>query len=171
MKTKLFFVDAESDGLYGSLISIAVIVTDYAGNELERCYWGIARDKLQIQNEWVKENVEPILGDYIECQNEQELLNRFWNVWERYYEQAYVVADVCYPVESRMFEKCIQLDIENRAMKGPFPLIDLSSLLLAKNMNPLADRTELVAMGNRKHHNALTDVEMSIEIWRKYINE
>lgn len=28
MKKKLFFVDAETDGLYGTFLSIAVIVTD-----------------------------------------------------------------------------------------------------------------------------------------------
>lgn len=38
MKKELFFVDAEMDGLYGTFLSIAVIVTDYEGNELERHY-------------------------------------------------------------------------------------------------------------------------------------
>jgi hypothetical protein len=30
-----FFVDAETDGLYGSFLSVAVLITDNTGKELE----------------------------------------------------------------------------------------------------------------------------------------
>lgn len=45
--------------------------------------------------------------------------------------------------------------------------MDLSSMLLAKGIDPLVDRVELSDENGKKMHNALTDVEISVEIWRK----
>ena len=104
MRNKFLFVDAETDGLYGSFLSIAVILTDYEGNEIERYYWGINPKTLQIQSEWVMQNVVPIMGDYEICRNEDELLDKFWNVWDKNRENTFAVADVCYPVESTLFQ-------------------------------------------------------------------
>lgn len=167
MRNKFLFVDAETDGLYGSFLSIAVILTDYEGNEIERYYWGINPKTLQIQSEWVMQNVVPIMGDYEICRNEDELLDKFWNVWDKNRENTFAVADVCYPVESTLFQRCVLHDLEERQMKGPFPLLDLSSMLLAKGIDPLVDRVELSDENGKKMHNALTDVEISVEIWRK----
>jgi hypothetical protein len=167
MKKKLFFVDAETDGLYGTFLSIAVIVTDYEGNELERHYWGMNLENIEVQSGWTRQNVIPIMGTYEVCQDEDELLDKFWHVWKNHQEEAYAIADVCYPVESTLFQKCVLKDKEKRAMEGPFPLLDLSSILLAKGMDPLIERMKLVEMKGKKMHNALTDVEISISIWRK----
>lgn len=167
IKKKLFFVDAETDGLYGAFLSIAVIVTDYEGNELERYYWGIDPERLEVKSEWVKKNVLPIMGTYKICQDEDELLENFWQVWEKYKRDAYAIADVGFPVETALFRQCVLRDIEKRQMDGPFPLIDLSNILLAKGINPLIDRMELAEKKEKPMHNALTDVEISIGIWRK----
>ena len=56
---KKFFVDAESDGLYGAFLSIAAMVTDDAGAELDRFYASVNISCEQIHSEWVKENVYP----------------------------------------------------------------------------------------------------------------
>ncbi len=167
MRNKFLFVDAETDGLYGTFLSIAVILTGYEGNEIERYYWGINPKTLQIQSEWVMQNVVPIMGDYEICRNEDELLEKFWNVWDKNRENTFAVADVCYPVESTLFQRCVLHDLEERQMKGPFPLLDLSSMLLAKGIDPLVDRLELSDENGKKMHNALTGVEIYVEIWRK----
>lgn len=167
MRKKLFFVDAETDGLYGKFLTIAVIITDYKGNELERYYWGIEPKNLEVQSEWTRKNVLPIMGKYEECQNEDDLLERFWHIWEKNYKVAYAIADVCYPVESTLFRKCVLKDEKKRLIKGPFPLVDLSSILLAKGIDPLTERMQLIEIQGKMMHNALIDVEISIEIWRK----
>lgn len=167
MKKELFFVDAETDGLYGTFLSIAVIVIDYEGNELDRHYWGINQKNLVVHSEWVRRNVIPIMGEYEVCQDEDELLDKFWQVWKNHQKDAYAIADVCYPVESTLFQKCVLKDKEKRVMDGPFPLLDLSSILLAKGIDPLIDRMKLAKTKGKQMHNALADVEISISIWRK----
>lgn len=167
MKKNLFFVDAETDGVYGTFLSIAVIVIDYEGNELDRHYWGINQKNLVVHSEWVRRNVIPIMGEYEVCQDEDEILDKFWKVWEKHRQDAYAIADVCYPVESALFQKCVLKDEKKRGMEAPFPLLDLSSILLAKGIDPLIDRMKLVETKGKQMHNALTDVEISISIWRK----
>lgn len=165
----LFFIDAETDGLYGSIISVAMLVADSNGNEIERLYIGIKKENLNLSNEWVKENVLPILGDYDEYENEEQILECVWSFWLKHRDNCYCIGDVTYPVECRIFEKCVSKDIENRKELAPFPLMDLSSMLYAKGIEPLTDRNELSCFTNLIH-NAMADVENSLEIWRKYIN-
>lgn len=167
----LLFVDAETDGIYGSFISIAVIVVNSGYQELERHYWGICKDNLKVKTPWVRDNVIPVMGQYEPCQNEEELLLEFWSVWEKYCENAYGIADVCFPVEARLFEKCVQCDLEKRQQKGPYPLIDLSSVLLTKGIDPLIDRKSLVREDKMEQHNALNDVEMTIAIWKEIMEQ
>lgn len=169
MKDRLFFVDAETDGLYGTVISFAVIVTDNSGNEMERFYYGIEKSKLQVQDEWVKENVIPKLGDYQECSSQKELYEKFWQVWEPYCERAYAIADVAYPVECQLFRNAVLLKENERKWKAPFPLLDLSVMLYAKGIDPLIERMEFAEYNKDENnqHNALFDVEMSIRIYQK----
>ena len=73
-------------------------------------------------------------------------------------------------VECTVFYRCILENEKERGPEGPFPLLDLSSILIAKGIDPLAERTQLIDMQEKKMHNALTDVEVSIQIWKKYMN-
>lgn len=36
MQTKFLFIDAETDGLYGSFLTVGLVVTDDAGNMIEK---------------------------------------------------------------------------------------------------------------------------------------
>ena len=38
MKTKFLFIDAETDGLYGSFLTVGVVVTDALGNIIQKAY-------------------------------------------------------------------------------------------------------------------------------------
>lgn len=99
-KDKILFVDAESDGLYGTFISVAMKVIDVGtGENIDYMYGGITKDKLYIKEPWVKENVIPFLGEYISYDSEHQLLEAVWDFWIKYEESAVVVADVAFPVE------------------------------------------------------------------------
>ena len=170
MKDKYLFVDAETDGLYGSILTVGIVAADSQGKEIERAYYGIAKEHMAVTDEWVKEHVVPILGEYESCIDETELLEKVWKFWLRYQEEAYVIADVTYPVECRLFEKCVNLDPENRKMMAPFPLMDLSSMIYAKGIEPLSDRSELAReINEQERHNALEDALASLMIWKKHI--
>ena len=103
MQTKFLFIDAETDGLYGSFLTVGRVVTDDAGNMIEKAYYGIKKENMMISDVWTRENVFPVLGDYEACEDEAELLEKVWAFWMKYREEAYAAADVMYPVESRLF--------------------------------------------------------------------
>lgn len=172
MQTKILFIDAETDGLYGSFLTVGLVVTDDAGNIIEKAYYGIKKENMMISDVWTRENVFSVLGDYEACEDEAELLEKVWAFWMKYREEAYAAADVMYPVESRLFMKCVMNNESERKYLGPFPMLDLSSLLMAAGYDPLIDRAELLdedekQMMANKTHNALNDAEMTAAIWFK----
>lgn len=168
MKDKFVFVDAETDGLYGSFLTVGMIVVNQAGEELDRKYVGISRENMHVSNEWVMENVIPVMGVYEPCQNQEELLESVWTFWQKWSDEAYAVADVAFPVEHRLFEACVRQSPEERSFRAPYPLLDLSSFLWAQGIDPLAERNALLSEPQlRKTHNAIDDVEIAIAIWRK----
>ena len=167
----VFFVDAETNGLYGSFLSIASIVLDDDGNEKDCFYGTIKEPEKQISSEWVKNNVLPFLdipvrslNDYYE--NEHDMIESFYSFYQKF-PDSIVIADVPYPVESRLFIKAVNNNITDREFKAPFPLMDLSSILYAKGYHPLIERRSLVDCDDLTLHNALDDVRMTIRIWKK----
>lgn len=167
------FVDSETDGLYGRFLSIAAIVTDESGNEQDLFYGTIRNPGSLISSEWVKENVQPYLHDPVRSddelyETEDELIEAFYLFFRRFHG-CDVIADVPHPVESRLFLKIVERDPYNRMSVAPFPLMDLSSMLYAKGINPHIDRNSLVDCKDLRKHNALDDVRMGIRVWRKYI--
>lgn len=170
MGKNLFFIDAETDGLYGAFISAAVVVTTEDCREIERHYYGISKKKLQARERWVQENVLPVMGEYTPCENEKELLEQVWTVWERYQEDAYAIGDVVYPVEARLFMECVRNDEAHRRFQAPYPLLDLSNIMYAKGINPMTERKKLADNESTgRQHNALDDVLMTIEIYKKIL--
>ena len=169
----LVFVDAETDGLYGPFISVAMkVIKIQSGEEIARFYYGLERDRLDIREEWVKENVMPYLGTYTECQSQEELLQKVWEFWEQYRGNSLAIADVVFPVEARLFSACVQLDEKNRRYHAPFPFLDLSTMLFQIGMDPHVERDTLVeGTPDGKKHNAMYDVDVSIMIWKKYMRK
>lgn len=169
MRDKYVFLDAETDGLYGKFLTVALVVVSEDGQEIEKAYYGICKENMIIKDSWVKENVLPILGTYENCLDEDELLEKTWDFWMKYSESAYAIADVPYPVEARLLESCVRKNVEERKFKAPFPLLDLSSMLYAKGHDPLVERNKIIDETDliNLRHNALYDVELSIRIWKK----
>lgn len=166
-KDKLFLVDAECDGLYGDFITVAGLIMDANGNETDRFYYGIQKENLHVKNEWVKENVLPKLGNYTPFPNEREMLEAFWKKWITYHEDAYAAGDVIYPVECRLFQKCVEINEAERSILAPYPLLDLASILYAKQIDPICERIKLSdCTQNEMQHNALFDIEMTVKIWK-----
>lgn len=169
------FVDAETDGLYGDFLSVAAIVVDEEANEID-CFYKVVRCSAEdLQDEWTKANVLPIMrideldsNDLVD--NEATLMADFLDFYRKYNDAA-IIADVTYPVECRLFEKITRMDMNDRKFIAPFPLMDLSSMLYARGIEPLKDREKLVGESTTEliRHNALDDVRMSIIIWKKYI--
>ena len=158
-----FFVDAETDGLYGDFLSVAVLVTDDCGEETDRFYAAV--EAPEVRSAWVRENVLPSLTNAEELvPNEQALLERFWRFWLKHREQAVCIADVACPVEARLFAKCVEAELPQREFLGPFPIYDLATLLAARGIDFDTDRRRLSGLDLRQH-DAMDDVRMMAAIW------
>ena len=162
-----FFVDAETDGLYGQYLSIAVLVTDECGNWIDHFYAALNNSLDEIKSEWVKENVFSHLRNAeIQYQNEYDLLEAFWGFWEKYRNNSYAVSDIMHPVESRLFTECVLHNLSSREYSAPFPLLDLSSILISKGIEWDLSRQELSGM-DIASHDAMNDVKMTADIFWK----
>lgn len=164
-----FFVDAETDGLYGAFLSVAAMVTDEKGEELDRFYGAVRVKQEDITVPWVRENVFPSLARAeIFYETEHALLEGFWQFWLRYREQASCVAHVPYPVESRLFQACVLENLPEREFLAPFPLYDLATLLKSRGMDFNPELSVLSGM-ELKPHDAMNDVRMMAALWRKLL--
>ena len=170
-KSLLFFVDAETDGLYGSFLSVAVLVTDQDGHELEHFYAERVIRPDESLSPWVREHVLPFLGSAeLTVQTEEALLEAFWAFWLRYRETAECVAYVQYPVEARLFTTCVLRAPREREFQGPFPLYDLSTLLAMNDLDVDCNLQALTGLELPSHH-ALNDVRVAAAAWKKLWDE
>lgn len=169
----LLFFDGEADGLYGEILAIGAVVIDEDGKEID-CFAGRAdKPPNNLKDEWSRVNIYPLLytppgiSGMSTYPGEDELLQDFWVFWLKHRETAYAVADVAYPVEAGILEKCVRKDVESRAFMAPFPLLDLSTLIFSKGINPLADNSHDMQKKGFTKHNPLDDARYAAMIWRK----
>ncbi|MEQ1934774.1 MAG: hypothetical protein ABL962_13015, partial [Fimbriimonadaceae bacterium] len=102
--TKLFSVDAEVDGLYGSAFAIAVTVRQ-DGHEVA-AFSGRIGDE-HVTDAWVRTNVLPALGDMqVTHSSSSSLEECFWAFWLSQKDGACVIAHAGSPVESGLFRRC-----------------------------------------------------------------
>ncbi len=167
MKKHFFFVDAETDGLYGKFLSVAAFVTDAQGKSQDSFYGAIMVNTANIKTDWVKENVCPYLKNAnLFFDDEAALLEAFWKFWLKHRENSECVAYVPFPVESRLFSTCVMLNVEERQFLAPFPLYDLATLLESKKINFNSDMQQLSSM-SLQQHDAMDDARMMAEVWHQ----
>jgi len=131
--TTFISIDAETNGLGGRAFAVALTLNDADGelsNALLRCPIDGHID------EWVAENVLPAIADLPENLDEySDLVDLVHMTIEQWGGKALpLVAHVAWPVEARLL-----LDVYSgeRIWDGPYPLVDVASVLLAKGFDPL----------------------------------
>lgn len=146
----LFSFDVETDGLYGPAFAAAAVVMDENGKILdqfcEKCMTP------PILDDWVKANSLPHLEDIPECESRRALRDHFWNFYMKYKAQCTIVADTPYPVESGFLRACVEDCPEARIWQGPYPLLDVASILYAHGLDPDADRLAFSGQEGKRHH-------------------
>lgn len=135
---KFMVFDVESVGLHGEGFAVAWVVVDAEGVRLdEGC---LSCDPAECSGTdasrlWIAENVPPLERT---SPTKQHLRNTFWHAWRFWADQgAVLVADCAWPVEANFMSACVRLNPEEREWKGPYPLHDLASVLLARSADPL----------------------------------
>ncbi len=163
-QTKLLCFDLETNGLHGEAFAIGAVVIDAAGSVLDE-FTGRSKIVGQV-DEWVQANVLPAIKDMpINYGTYEDLRESFW-VWYLKAEQEsdYVLVSNGYPVEYRFLLKCQEENLEERYWQHPFPLLDLSSLLIMVGEEPSSKSellAEIVKEGGYLRHNPLDDSKIT----------
>lgn len=160
--TKILSIDVESNGLHGEAFAVGAVLIDCSGELLDEYS---ARCPIKGEtDEWVVKHVLPSLADFPETHKTAKAMRQdFWKWYTKAKEQTdYVLADNGYPVEDRFLIACQEDDLENRYWGHPFPLMDLSSMLLSIGVKTSVERNmfvgeELIAKADILKHNPRWD--------------
>ena len=164
---ELFFVfDVESIGLHGPAFAWGFVVVNGNGDELGQGYGAMPYAVMNVADDnpdliWVKENVLPALYG-VSTETFVGLVNKFWDNWLQWKERgALMVSDCAWPVETN-FLQAVMGSVESARADGPYPLLDVSSVLLAKGKDPVGTFDRKV--GEMPAHNPLCDARQSARV-------
>lgn len=155
--------DVESIGLHGEGFAVAYVVVNHSGQVLEEaclsCDPWKSKGKIDNRN-WVMEHI-PYLN--ITNENPIHLRSIFWKAWHKWKGlNAFLVSDCGWPVEARFLCDAVDDSLQEREWDGPYPLLDLGSILFAKGMNPLESNTRLPE--ELPEHHPLMDARQSARL-------
>ena len=171
MNNNLFFVfDVESIGLHGEGFAFGYVVVDESGHELESGLFSTHSNGAAgtaDSHKWVKENIPPL---EINCISTQMLRTIFWDIWQSWKaDGAQLVTDCGWPVEANFLSGCVADYPDEREWEGPYPLLDVSSVLLAAGKNPVGSYPRLE--NELPAHNPLNDARQSARILIECLND
>lgn len=129
--TKILSFDLETNNLHGKPFAIGAVVIDGHGKVHDSF---TARCPIEGEvDPWVKANVLPAIKDMAESHGKYiNMREAFWR-WYLSVEPTtdYVLVSNGYPVEYRFLIDCQEANLEERYWQHPFPILDLTSILVA----------------------------------------
>lgn len=134
-------IDAECNTLAGQAFCVAL--TNNAGGEVDHAIYRCPI--VGPVSDWVAGNVLPAINDVpVNCRDYQDLLTQVRETITRWGGRQTMITHVAWPVEARLL-----LDVYpgEQVWHGPYPLVDVSSLLLARGHDPLSVDDYLRAKG------------------------
>ncbi|HSX36868.1 MAG TPA: hypothetical protein VLG13_01990 [Patescibacteria group bacterium] len=163
-KTKILCFDLETNGLHGEAFAAGAVVMDTQGSLLDE-FSGRAKIVGQV-DPWVEHNVLPVLKDMpITHKSYKDLREDFWKWYLQAEPQAdYVLVSNGYPVEYRFLLKCQEENLDERYWQHPFPILDLTSILLATGHNPSSKGkliNGIISAGKFSRHHPLDDAKIA----------
>jgi hypothetical protein len=165
--SKIFSVDAETDGLYGQVWAIGAVVLKINEDRSEGCaVFGGMIDPLEVGDPWVRENIVPVVH-HPRYEDHGELLEAFWSFWLQHRGDSICVSDFGAPVEAGLFRACIERDLENRMWLGPYPMHELGTALLLAGLDPDANRRELAGKPDLVQHDPVDDAIAAAYCWKR----
>lgn len=133
--TKILSFDLETNNLHGKPFAIGAVVIDRQGKVHDSF---TARCPIEGEvDPWVKTNVLPVITDMAQTHGSYEdMREAFWRWYLPAEEMSdYVLVSNGYPVEYRFLLDCQEADLEARYWQHPFPILDLTSILVAKGQD------------------------------------
>ena len=138
---RLLSIDVEKNGLHGVAFAVGAVVLNGLGQEI-----GSFRARSPLvghPRDFVQREVLPALVNFPETHSSPKILRAaFWEWFSTARSGASIFADCGWPSEARFFIALAEDDFEARYLKGPFPLHEVSTLLLAAGIDPLIERAK-----------------------------
>lgn len=133
MKDMLVF-DVESIGLHGEGYAVGGVLI-INGKEVDSFLF--ASDPATARGsganrQWVADNVPPIKATHDMPSDVRTALWAYWTAKKEEYPDLSLAADVSWPVESGFLSACVADNPEKREWEGPYPLMDISSVMMAR---------------------------------------
>lgn len=158
-----FVIDVESIGLHGEGYAVAGGV--YLENGSTQWEFKLACPPETClgpdsDREWVRDNIPPI---EVTHKTSRLMRDEFWKLWMKAKEAGSVMAAEClWPVEAGFVMDCVADDEESRRFEGPYPFYEISSVMAAAGMDPMAtyDRTP----SELPKHDPLADARQSARL-------
>jgi len=160
----IFVFDVESIGLHGEAYAVGGGVYKMGDPSFEftfSCSPDAAAGE-DSDRKWVAENCPPIAET---CNTPAEVAERFWMHWQAArvaHPTMLTMAECLWPVESNFLTSCIKADVQGRGFNGPYPFHDVTTLILAASLDPMATYprhdTEL------PNHHPLADARLSARL-------
>lgn len=175
-------IDAETDGLYGRVLAVAAIVTEKdSGEELAK--FELRVDDLSTDNEWVEKNVIPNIIMMESTTNEESLLNTFWEFYNQWMNNEtkkdnLLLAHMPDPVETGLFRKMVEMDLDNRQWLGPYDRwVTLEQVLRCDGRQPDSPDTYMQVKNLKlpeiysglSTHNPLYDAVVALQVYTDLI--
>lgn len=149
----LFILDVEAVGLHGEGYSPGWMVIDtMTAKEVDSGCLAVDPSICigdQEDRNWIADNVPAIPVTHMDRDG---MLTDFWVAWLQWRARgAWMAADCASPVETRFIAEALALHLPGSRWDGPYPLIDVASVLLTHGIDPLAT---LPRLDNElpKHH-------------------
>lgn len=164
---KVFSIDAETDGLWGSPFAVAAIVYQ-DGQEVARFMACLPTS--EVKNQWVIDNVLPTLAGVNPTHGYYEdMLADFAKFYMAHKQDADVVCHMGYIVEAFLFREMHRLGFIGE-WAAPYPLYDVSGNLQqagysATSVDLYAKRHNLAISDYGTTHNPLYDCEVAAKVY------
>lgn len=135
-------VDVETWGLHGPVIAVGAVVFK-EGVEVDQFYRRCKDPNLGWEADpedrsFVEKYVLPAIGEP-SARTPSQIGEEFWIWWGRHRDAgATMVCDCPWPVEARFLSGMVARDTWGRKYGGPYPLIDVASVIVANGGDPLA---------------------------------
>lgn len=168
--------DVESVGLHGEAYAFGYVVVGRDG--VVACAGGrhVPFDEVRGGEEgmlWAARNARPGLGwsDAVSpAGSATRMRDSFWSAWRAWHAKGAVLAADCpWPVEANFLSACVADRPGRRWWEGPYPLVDVASVMLAAGMDPKAEYERLP--DELPRHDPLADARQSARLLTAAVNK
>ncbi len=172
-KRYIMSIDCESDGLFGKHIAVAMIVYNHNKTIVDSICCAI--EKPELTNSWAIENVkiEPTESNsLILVPNYNELIYRAHEFYDLYIKNSMVLTDIPFPVDTSFIQILTNGDIDY----SPYPIVDLSSVLISRGYSFNHPRAELYKFFNNgialegSQHDPYFDATLTAQLYFKLMD-